>query len=335
MKSSRLICIAGISASALLAISAELVAQERQPGSTSESDAARHNNNTIRVPDGTVVRLLVADSISGKTATIGDPVQLRVIDEVKIGDLVVIANKAPAFATIAERRHAGRRSRPGTMSIKLDSVTLLTGQTQKLRGAAMSKGNPVDYEAPPNANDPAAVSLLVFSLPFIPFFHGEEAVLRKGTVLSAALDGEASLDRVSVVAKQPAHTPAKEGPASVTFYWPVQRAAAASRVFCGTVKLADLPQGRNFILHLPTDRYWFRMYDKKKAILLALEPGREYFVRVIPYDPGMREPSHLELVEHDVGEAEASETRPLEPGKILDVAAASTTDLRADPRRKK
>src|ERR1700732_1216356 len=85
----------------------------------------------------------LALSLSASVA-LSDPVPLRVIDEVKVGDLVLIANKAPAFATIAEIQHARRRMRAGTMSIKLDHVTLVTGQTQKLRGATATKGGPVD-----------------------------------------------------------------------------------------------------------------------------------------------------------------------------------------------
>lgn len=101
-------------------------------------------------------------------------------------------------------------------------------------------------------------------------------------MLTATLDGEVLLDRAGVLAHQPAPAPAQEGSPSVAFYWLAQRSGAASRVFCGAVRLADLPQGRSFILHLPTGHYWFRMYDKKRAVSLALEPGREYFVRVLP-----------------------------------------------------
>ena|ERR1700757_2134301 len=85
MKSARPLSIAAMSA--LLATPVGLLAQEQQPVSISESNfAAQDNINRIRVPDGTMVRLLVAESVIGKTAKTEDPVQLRVIDEVKVGD---------------------------------------------------------------------------------------------------------------------------------------------------------------------------------------------------------------------------------------------------------
>lgn len=331
----RRICIGAIPAFALLGTSVRWVAQKQQPVSSSELSSKKPSENTIHVPSGTLVRLLVTDSVNGKAARPGDPIQLRVIDEVRVGDLVVIENKAPALASIANLKHAGRRSRPGTMSIKLDQVTLVTGQKQKLRGASTSNGNPIDYRDAADANDPLSASLVVLSLPFIPLFHGAEAVLNKGTVLTATLGEEVCLDRASVIAHQPTPPAGREGPASLTVYWPAQRSPGGARIFCGTVKLADLSQGRRFTLDLPGGHYWFRTPDKTGAISLSLEDGKEYFVRVIPYDPSMREPSHLERVEHDVGEAEASETRLLKVDKVLNVATASLKDLQADPRTKK
>ena len=131
------------------------------------------------------------------------------------------------------------------------------------------------------------------------------------------------------MAHQPA-TPRKEGPASITLYWLFAQSRVSDHVFCGTVKLGNFSLGRNFTVHLPAGSYWFRMSDKKKAIHLAVGQGGEYFVRVSPFGG-----NHLELVEHDIGEAEAVETRPLESGKILDVRAASLNNLQADPHTKK
>ena len=135
MQSAKLMCIAAMSALTLVATPARLVTQEQQPVNTSESNlAVQKGENTIHVSDGTVVHLLVPASIHGKTAKAGDTVQLRVINEVKVGDVVVIANRAPALAHITELQHARRSLRAGTMTIKLDTVALVTGQFQKLRG---------------------------------------------------------------------------------------------------------------------------------------------------------------------------------------------------------
>lgn len=314
MQSSKLMRITAMSAFTLVSPSVRLIAEEQQPVSASESNlAAQHDENTIRVPDGTAVRFLVTDSIRGRTAKTGDPVQLRVIDDVKVGNLVVIANKTTAVAHIAELQHARRHLRAGSMSIKLDSVALVTGETQNLRGVSATKGTAYGEDMR-NAIDPVNVYLLIVALPFLPLAHGEEAFLRKGTVLTAAFDGEALLDGASVKAHQPAAPAAKEGPASITVYWLFAQQSRVDHVFCGTVKLGELSLGRNFTRHLPAGSYWLRMRDKKRAIPFAAAPGEEYFVRVSPFGG-----NHLELVEHDVGEAEAADTRPLGSAKTLDV----------------
>jgi hypothetical protein len=216
------------------------------------------------------------------------------------------------------------------MSIKFDHVALVTGQTQKLRGVSAAKGTDVSGGDARNADDPVSLSLLILSLPFLPLAHGDEALLRKGTVLTAALDGDTLLDNASVMAHQPSPSPGKEGPASITFYWLAAQSRTSDHVYCGTLKLGNFSLGRSFAVHLPAGSYWFRTSDKKKPIHLAVGPGGEYFVRVSPFGG-----NHLELVEHDVGEVEVMETRPLESRKILDVRAASLNDLQADPHTKK
>ena len=296
--------------------------------------AAAQDEDDIHVPGGTEVRLLVQGSISSKTSKPNDPVPLQVLNDVKVGDVVLIANKAPAVATVAEIQQPRRMMRAGTMSIKLDRVTLVTGQTHKLRGSTGAKGSPVDVSCSPN--DSLCMGTLVFALPFLPLVHGHEALLRKGTVFTAVLDGEATLDRASVMAHQPAAPPKKEGPASVTFYWPTNGPPGGDHVACGKVRLGNLSTGQNFTIHLPAGSYWFSLSEKRNAVSLKTEPGEEYFfsVALVPYLGGKGGLNRLWSMEHDVGEAESSETKPLDPHKILGLASANAEDLKADPRSK-
>ena len=286
------------------------------------------DDNAIRIPDGTEVRLLVQTSISGKAAKPNDPVPLQVLNDVKVGDLVLIANKAPAFATIAEIQPPRRMMRGGPMSLKDDHVTLVTGHTQKLRGSTGAKGSPVDVSG----------GAVVYGLPFLPLVHGHEAILWKGTVFTAVLDGEAILDRADVIAHQPAAPPKKEGPASVTFY-ASPNGPGASRVACGRVNLGRVFPRQHFTIHLPAGTYWFSLSEaseKKNVISLNAEPGVEYYLRVsfVPYGTSAGGRNHLWLMEHDIGEVESAETTPEDPHKGRDIASANAEDLKANPRAK-
>jgi len=306
------------------------------PSTESRVYALPQEDNAIHIPDGTEVRLLVQASIYGKTAKPNDPVPLQVLHDVKVGDLVLIAKKAPAIATVAEIQQPRHMMRAGTMFLKVDHVTLVTGQTQKLRGSTWAKGSPVDVSCSPN--DSFCMGAIVFALPFLPLVHGHEAILRKGTVFTAVLDGEAILDRADVIAHQPAAPQKKEDPASVTFY-SSPNGPGGSRVACGRVNLGRVFRGQNFTIRLPAGNYWFSLSDlsdKKNVISLDVEPGEEYYLSVsfVPYGTSAGGRNHLWLMEHDIGEVESSETTPLDPHKVLDIASANAEELKANPNAK-
>ena len=66
--------------------------------------------------------------------------KLQVLGDVKVGDLMVIANRAPGFATIESAKSAGRAWRAGNLLLKLGTVTLLNQQQQPLRAWNAVKG---------------------------------------------------------------------------------------------------------------------------------------------------------------------------------------------------
>ena len=322
--------------SCLLGLNAVVPAlQKTHPASSvavpSSTMPKAQNAGTVCIPDGTVVRLLLVESISGKTAKADNSVQFRVIDEVKVGDLVVIANKAPALATIANINHSRRGLRAGTIGIKFASVTLVNGETHKLRGVPGVKGAPVQMDVDPS--NEASLAVAVLALPFLPFVHGNEASLRKGTVLTAALDGDVIIDRADVEADQPPVVK-KEGPATITVYWQ-KESALHSTLWCGNVRLGNISPGHYVALHLPAGTYWFSLSARKSFFQLEVNPGEEYFMRVGPFTSKSAQAPYITEIEHDVGEMDVSETAPLETGKIANLNAANLSDLLANPHKKR
>src|SRR5712692_4801143 len=119
------------------------VALEPQPPSATVAQSpvvpAPDNEDSgefIRLANGTPVRLLISESVSSKTAKPGDTVKLQVLDDVKVGDLVIIAGKAPASATIETANSAGRAWRPGNILLKLNSVALVNQQKNRYEPGA-------------------------------------------------------------------------------------------------------------------------------------------------------------------------------------------------------
>ena len=98
---------------AFLAASYGLAQEQPQPATKAEASTSGEMEipaSKIRLPKGTAMRLFLMEPISTRTAKAGDPVRLQVLGPVKVDNLVVIANKAPASATITEVYKIGRAS---------------------------------------------------------------------------------------------------------------------------------------------------------------------------------------------------------------------------------
>src|SRR5260370_4894460 len=119
------------------------LAQE-QPRPTMKAEAntsgkAEIPATKILLPKGTPVRLFLMEPISTRTAKAGDSIKLQVLGPMKVDNLVVIANKAPASATITEVHTRSARDRDVDiwplrgLKVHLDSATLIDLQKQPLQ----------------------------------------------------------------------------------------------------------------------------------------------------------------------------------------------------------
>jgi len=300
------------------------VAQATQQGA--EGSAGK-----IRLDNGTEVRLLLMDAISSKTAKAGDSIRLRVLDDVKVDNLVIIANRAPAMATIAATQSARRAWRTGSLAIRMDFVTLVDHQNQAIQAERVAKGTAIH----PDQEWPTLIlvssGLAAFLLPFSPLQHGNQAILPKGIVFTAATSGEVLLDRSVVEVTQPVTTK-RRGAASVTVYYPYPaepmytgEEASRLQVWCGQVRVAKVRRGHKFSLELPAGKYNFRG-SMGAPISLQAEDGGEYYLKAAhPRKYGEIGVSFdLLLMEHDVGEVESADLTPL---KAKDVPKIDKMDL--------
>lgn len=188
--------------------------QPARPGGLEDS------GTTVRLANGTRVHLLLAESISSKSAQEGNTIKLQVFGEVKVGDLVVIANKAPATATIENAHGAGRAWRRGSLLLKLGTVTLLNERQQPLRAWNAVRGKDTGAAADWTNAVLQSYGFALLFLPFAPLQHGNEAVMPRGTLLEAVIHGDVLLPRPAIETLQPMPAEPRHGPASVTFYYP-------------------------------------------------------------------------------------------------------------------
>jgi hypothetical protein len=302
------------------------------------TSAAENSQETIRIPDGTLVYLWVNETVSSKTAKPGDPVKLQVFGDVKIGDLVVIADKAPVSGTIESVKTAGRAWRAGRLFLKLNTVTLLNQQQQPLRAVSAVKGTATVASA-----DWTEAAIFLLGLPFA---NGNEASLDRGMVLDAVIDEDVLLPRSEIEALQPQSavqpepaTP-RHGPATVTFYYPdFGHGPFSAYVWCGEIEIGELLKGGMFTVSLPAGRYFLRFGKKGNPVVTTLdvqESGEQYVA--VKVSPEQQTGSgkvwwqpHFSLVPHDVGKAQSAYASTSRSVIVKDVAKMNRARLQAEP----
>ena len=135
----------------------------------------------IVVPDGTEFSAMTVDQISSKTASENDPVNLRVLDAVRVGNTVVIAAGTLVKGSVASVEQRGHLGKGGKLGLRVDSTTAVDGQKIRLR-ASKGKGDT------DTVGSTIALSLLIS--PLFLLRRGNHAVIKPGTKIEVFTDEE-------------------------------------------------------------------------------------------------------------------------------------------------
>jgi hypothetical protein len=309
------------------------------PAVTTDNHA--ESQPTLRLAGGTPVHLLLAETLSSKNAKPGSAVKFQVLGDVKVGDLVVIANKAPAVGAIETAESAGRSWHAGRIVLRLKNVTPLNQQQQPLQAWNAAKGK--DTNAVENWTNAVAQSygFALLLLPFAPLQHGNQAFLYRGTVVEAVTEGDALLTRADLEAVQPKLAEPPHGPSSVTFYYPDLQDGGAVDIWCGQVKIGHLHRGGKFTIALPPGNYWVRLWNGGRAVITPVDAqdGGEEFVAVslsrtqVGMNVSWR--PQLVVIPHDVGEAQSADATNAKAQHVQTADKVDLALLQADPHTKK
>jgi hypothetical protein len=90
------------------------------------------------VPQGTPIHVVIDQSVSSKTASLGQTITGTVSQDVKAGGRVVIPKGSPAKLTVAGVQASGRLSTPAKLWLKLRTVTV-NGKTYTLATSAAGR----------------------------------------------------------------------------------------------------------------------------------------------------------------------------------------------------
>ncbi len=144
--------------------------------------------------DGTPLKLRLGRNLSSADSKIGETVDFEVLEDIKVGDVLLVARGGVALATVTEAVPKRRMARGGKLNVNIDSVRLVNGDKIALRAIKETSGG---GHTGAMTGGIVATSIVFFpAAPFFLFMHGKDVSIPKGTEITAYVNGEIRLDRV-------------------------------------------------------------------------------------------------------------------------------------------
>jgi hydrogenase maturation factor len=142
--------------------------------------------------EDTPVRLKLSRTMSSKDATLNEKVDFEVLEDVKVGDVVVVQHGGMAIATVTEAQHKRRMGRAGKLNLNIDYVQLVSGDKVPLRAV---KGGSGGNHTGAMTGAIVATSIVFFpAAPFFLFMHGKDITIPKGTEITAYVAADTPLE---------------------------------------------------------------------------------------------------------------------------------------------
>jgi hypothetical protein len=161
--------------------------------SATEAPPAPRPMSTFGLAEDTPVRLRLNRTISSGTEKLDDKVDFTVIEEVKIGDIVVISQGATAIGTVTEAKPKGRLGRSGKLNVNIDYVQLATGDKVALHSVKGGKGG---SRTGAMTGAMVATGILFFpAAPLFLFMKGKNITIPKGTEITAYVAADTPLEQ--------------------------------------------------------------------------------------------------------------------------------------------
>ncbi len=282
------------------------------------------------LPDGTPIELRITKRLSTAQAKVGDAVEFEVLDDVKVGDLVVVPRHALASGVVAVVKPRGRPLRNAELRVGVRTAKSITGSEVAIRGTRV-----IVVNSKPHADPTDAVGIAL--LPVIPFLKGDEAFVSKGAKFSAYVNGDAPFDSVQVRQNMSALEEKNSaalaavtgGKAEVHIYRHVPDVVGGKpTIYLDNSELARMQGDRYFNIFISPGAHVLRA--DKSEVRLECKAGEEYYLRLERRGLGMVHPprAHLILVPGQQGEDEMYPLPPADAKDIKDPSKLATSEIR-------
>ena len=258
------------------------VAEAQQPAATAGA--------SFVLEDGTPVKLRLSQTVSSADAHVNDRVEFEVLEDVIVGNVVVIPKGGTALGTVTEAMPKRRMARGGKLEIVMDSVRLVDGQKAALRAVKEGKGG--GHTGGMTVGIVAAAVVFWPAAPLFLLMHGKDITFPKGTDVPTFINGDMKLE------------PAKFQLAEGSSTQPVGT-GASNLAISSTPVGADIYLDQNFVGNTPST---VNVPSGKHSVSVR-KPGFQDWVRDMNFSGGAIT-LNAELVPGSTTPAPAAATTP-------------------------
>lgn len=223
-----------------------LSVQAQQVSTASNELVVAPINTKVALEDGTPVKLRLSRNVSSADAKTGDTVDFEVLEEVRVGDVLLIPKGGIAWGTVTEAEHKKRIARGGKLDMTIDAVRLADGEKAALRGVREAKGG--GHTGAMTAGIVVTGLIVWPAAPFFLFMHGKDITIPKGTEITAYINGTFPLEQAKFVQQTAPSTGIQLGAAAAQNESPVRTTLEISSTPPG----ADIELDGNFVGNTPS-----------------------------------------------------------------------------------
>ncbi|HEY5838794.1 MAG TPA: PEGA domain-containing protein [Pyrinomonadaceae bacterium] len=167
---------------------------------TQQTAATNQSVSPNSLKEDTPIRLRLTQTLSSGTAKLHDKVDFEVIEEIKVGELVVIGQGATAIGTVTEARPKKSFGRAGKLNVNIDYVRLVNGDKVSLR--AIKGGSGGSHTAAMTAGVVATAIVFFPAAPLLFFIKGKNIIIPKGTEITAYVAADIVIDQAKFSSKE-------------------------------------------------------------------------------------------------------------------------------------
>ncbi len=163
--------------------------RESASAESGSQPAQQSTQPKVLLREGTEVNLKLAQKLTSKTSFVGEPVELVVAEDLKVGDDVVVQRGTRVLGAVVEGKESEKKHRPAReLAIRVDYVKA-TGAKIGLRGGAAAEGK--------RNKKAMAIGGAVLGVSGILLTSGKRYVLPEGSPLKAYVDKDVEVPVIS------------------------------------------------------------------------------------------------------------------------------------------